>query len=179
MAARRDGWLRRLFAARGLAPDRPLSVIGLGVIAIVLAVDQASKIIAEQELPLDISFPILPFLALHRIHNDGIAFSLLVGFGSAGLIVLTLAITVIVIVFWQRAHDGGPLAAIGYALIVGGALGNLIDRIAHGYVVDFFLLHFGDFVLFVFNLADVALTLGPIVLVLAYVWPERAPSPGV
>ena len=153
-----------------------MSVIGLGVIAIVLAVDQASKIFAERELPFDVTFPVLPFLAIHRIHNEGIAFSLLVGFGSAGLIVMTLAITAIVLVFWQRAHDGGPLAAFGYALIVGGALGNLIDRIAHGYVVDFFLLHFGEFVLFVFNLADVALTLGPIVLVIAYVWPARAGS---
>jgi signal peptidase II len=176
MANRNKGWFRRLLDARGLPPDRPLSVIGLGVIAIVLAVDQASKIIAERELPLDLSIPVLPFLALHRIHNDGIAFSLLAGFGSAGLIVMTLAITGIVIAFWQRARDGGPLASIGYALIVGGAVGNLIDRIAHGYVVDFFMLHFGEFVLFVFNLADVALTFGPIVLVIAYVWPERASS---
>ncbi len=172
--------MRRLLAARALAPDRPLSVLGLGIIAVVLAIDQASKIMAERELPFDVSFPVLPFLAIHRIHNDGIAFSLLAGFGSLGLIVMTLAITAVVIAFWQRAHDGGPLATIGYALIAGGAVGNLIDRIAHGYVVDFFMLHLGDFVLFVFNLADVALTLGPIVLVIAYVWPERAPSsPGI
>ena len=176
MADRRDGWVRRFFDGRAAAPDRPLSVLGLGVIALVLAVDQASKIVAERELPFDVTFDVLPFLALHRVHNDGIAFSLLAGFGSAGLILMTLAITVIVLVFWQQAKDGGRLAAVGYALIVGGALGNLIDRFAHGHVVDFLLLHFGDLVLFVFNLADVALTLGPVLLLIAYAWPNRRPG---
>ena len=73
--------------------------------------------------------------------------------------------------------DGGgrrPLGAVGYALILGGAIGNLIDRIVHGYVVDFLLLHIGDWTLFVFNLADAALTLGPALLLVVYLWPWRA-----
>jgi signal peptidase II len=176
MADRGDGRVRQVLGGRAAVPDRPLSILGLGVIALVLAVDQASKILAERELPLDVTFDIVPFLALHRVHNDGIAFSLLAGFGSAGLILMTLAITVIVLAFWQHAKDGGRLAAVGYALIVGGALGNLIDRFAHGYVVDFFLLHIGELVLFIFNLADVALTLGPVLLIIAYAWPSRAPG---
>ncbi len=73
-----------------------------------------------------------------------------------------------------RAEDGGRWATVGYALIIGGALGNLIDRILHGYVVDFLLLHFGDWTLFVFNLADAALTLGPAILLIVYLWPWRA-----
>ena len=104
----------------------------------------------------------LPILDLYRVHNTGIAFSMLAGFGGLGPIVLTLAISVVVLIFWWRAREGGRLAAIGYALIVGGALGNLVDRVSRGHVVDFLLLHLGDWTLFVFNLADAALTLGPI-----------------
>ena len=77
------------------------------------------------------------------------------------------------LVLWSRARDGGRLAAIGFALIVGGAIGNLIDRLRLGHVVDFLLLHLGDWTLFVFNLADAALTLGPIVLLLVYYRPLR------
>jgi signal peptidase II len=79
-----------------------------------------------------------------------------------------LAVMALVVVFWQRSHDGGQLVAIGFALILGGALGNLIDRVRLGYVVDFLLLHLGERTLFVFNLADAALTLGPALLIVAY-----------
>jgi signal peptidase II len=161
-------------AATSRVPDRPLSILGLGVIGGVLALDQITKAIAETHLALGEPIDLLPILTLNRVHNTGIAFSLLSGFGSLGLIVLTLAITVIVIGFWQRATDGGRLAAVGYALIIGGALGNLIDRLAEGHVVDFLMLHFGERVLFVFNTADVALTLGPVLLILAYLAPQRA-----
>ena len=116
----------------------------------------------------------LPILDLYRVHNTGIAFSLLAGYGGLALIALTLAISVGVLIFWWRADEGGRLAAIGYGLIVGGALGNLVDRIFRGHVVDFLLLHLGDWTLFVFNLADAALTLGPIVLLLVFYWPRRA-----
>ncbi|MEO8669288.1 MAG: signal peptidase II [Bauldia sp.] len=159
--------------ARTAAPDRPMSVLGLGVIALVLAADQATKAIAERRLPLEDPAQVLPMLSLNRVHNTGIAFSMLSSFGSLGLIVLTLVITVVVFSFWQRAEDGGRLAAVGYALIIGGALGNLIDRLAHSYVVDFLMLHIGERVLFVFNLADVALTMGPIFLILAYLVPAK------
>ena len=75
------------------------------------------------------------------------------------------------LVFWSTAKEGGRWATVGYALIIGGALGNLVDRILHGHVVDFLLLHFGDRTLFVFNLADAALTLGPAMLIVVYLWP--------
>jgi len=95
-------------------------------------------------------------------------------FGGVPLTLLTVAITIIVLAFWWRTRDGGRLAAVGFALIVGGAVGNLIDRLRFGHVVDFLLLHIGDWTLFVFNLADAGLTLGPILLLVAYVWPTRA-----
>jgi signal peptidase II len=151
-------------------PDRPLSFIGLSVIGLTIVIDQVAKMIAERTLPFEVPIDLLPILSLYRVYNTGIAFSLLSGFGDLGLILLTLAITVVVLIFWQRSEDGGRWAAIGYALIIGGALGNLIDRIAYGHVVDFLYLHLGDRSLFVFNLADVALTAGPILLVAIYLF---------
>jgi signal peptidase II len=157
----------------GKAPDGPLSPLGLAMIVSVVAIDQVGKEIAEARLPLGEAIPVLPILDLYRVHNTGIAFSMLAAHGGLALIALTLAISAGVLIFWWRANEGGRLATIGYGLIVGGALGNLADRIFRGQVVDFLLLHLGDWTLFVFNLADAALTLGPVVLLFVYYWPPR------
>jgi len=110
----------------------------------------------------------LPILALYRVHNTGVAFSFAHGFDSLLLVGGTALITLVVLWLWATARDGGRLVAIGFALITGGAIGNLIDRIRFGHVVDFLYLHLGDRGLFVFNLADVALTIGPILLAWHY-----------
>jgi len=155
---------------RAGAPDGPLSFLGLGVVAAVVAADQAAKALAEAKLPFAQAIDVLPFLALYRVHNTGIAFSMFAGSGVV-LTALILAVSAIVIAFWLRSHDGGHVAAIGFALILGGAIGNLIDRLRLGHVVDFLLLHIGTWTLFVFNLADAALTLGPVLLLAVYLWP--------
>lgn len=155
-------------------PEGPLSFLGLSVVAATVVIDQATKYVAEASLPFGEPVALLPILDLYRIYNTGIAFSMLSRFGGLPLTLLTVAITIIVLAFWWRSRDGGRLAAVGFALIVGGAVGNLIDRLRFGHVVDFLLLHIGDWTLFVFNLADAALTLGPILLLVAYMWPTRA-----
>jgi signal peptidase II len=157
----------------------PLSALGLGVIIATLVIDQFTKLLAERGLDYGQSIEILPVLSLYRVHNTGIAFSLFSGFGSAGLLVVMLVVTAIVLTIWQRTADGGRLVETGYALIVGGALGNIIDRLAYGHVIDFLYLHLGDWSLFVFNLADAALTIGPALLIIAFLWPgSRAPDGG-
>jgi signal peptidase II len=153
-------------------PDGPLSAFGAAIVIAVIVIDQIAKTIAEARLPLGEAIDLLPILTLYRVHNTGIAFSFLSGSGI-GLIAMTLAITVAVVVFWVRTHEGGRLAAAGFACILGGAVGNLIDRVRLGYVIDFLLLHLGDRTLFVFNLADAALTLGPVLLIVVYLWPAR------
>ncbi|MCR4282995.1 MAG: signal peptidase II [Bauldia sp.] len=158
---------------RASKPAGPLSAFGLGTVAAVVVVDQAAKLIAEARLPLGEAIDILPILTLYRVYNTGIAFSMFADSGLA-LVVMTLAISAVVIALWTRNHDGGPIAAAGFALIVGGAVGNLIDRLRFGYVIDFLLLHIGDRTLFVFNLADAALTLGPALLLVVYLWPAKA-----
>lgn len=156
-------------------PAGPLSAFGLAIVVAVVVVDQVSKAIAESGLVLGEAIEILPILTLYRVYNTGIAFSFLAGLGPSVLIGVTVAVSAIVAIFWARARDGGPIAAAGFALILGGALGNLIDRLRLGYVVDFLLLHVGDRTLFVFNLADAALTLGPALLLLAYAFTASSP----
>jgi signal peptidase II len=152
-------------------PAGPLSAFGAALVAAVVVVDQLSKAVAEFRLPPGEAIDLLPILTLYRVNNTGIAFSFLAGLGPSILIGLTIAISAIVIVLWARARDGGLFAAAGFALILGGAIGNLIDRLRLGYVIDFLLLHLGDRTLFVFNLADAALTLGPALLLVVYLWP--------
>ncbi|HMN85781.1 MAG TPA: signal peptidase II [Bauldia sp.] len=155
----------------------PWSLLGLSVIAATIAVDQAAKVVAESSLAIGERIDVLPILDLYRVHNPGIAFSFLAEFGGLGLTLLPLAITVVVIGLWLRTTEGGTGVAVGFALIVGGAVGNLIDRFRYGHVIDYLLLHFGDRTLFVFNLADVALTIGPILLVFLFLRPVRTESP--
>lgn len=152
-------------------PAGPLSRFAIAVVAAVAVADQATKAIAHARLPIGETIEVLPILTLYRVYNTGIAFSFLAGHGPSVLIWVMLAVSAVVIAFWVGARDGGRIAATGFALIVGGAIGNLIDRLRLGYVTDFLLLHVGDQTLFVFNLADAALTLGPALLLFVYLWP--------
>ena len=166
---------------RGLAaaPPGPTSRLGILVMALTVIIDQAAKWIAEATLDPVERIAVLPILDLHYTRNTGIAFSFLNGADANLLLAVVVAITLMVLVFWIRAREGGRLATLGFGLIVGGAVGNIIDRLVNGYVVDFLVLHFGDRDLFVFNLADSALTLGPICLIAAFMFaPRRSPSTG-
>src|SRR5260221_7895874 len=106
-------------------PAGPLSAVSLATVAAVIVVDQAVKLWIEAALPVGQAIDLLPILALLRVANSGIAFSLFSG-GGLPLVVVTLAVTVAVIAFWVTTRDGGRLATLGFALILGGALGNLI-----------------------------------------------------
>ena len=153
-------------------PAGPLSFIGVAVVVAAVVVDQVSKLVADARLPPGDAIDLLPILTLYRVNNTGIAFSFLSGLGALPLIAIMVAVSVVIIVFWARAREGGWLATVGFGLILGGAVGNLIDRMRLGHVIDFLLLHIGDRTLFVFNLADVALTVGPALLLAVYLWPE-------
>lgn len=163
--------------ARPHRPPGPLSRLGLTVIVATLVIDQAAKQWAEASLPAGVPIDLLPILTLYRVHNPGIAFSFLAGLGGLPLILITIGVMAVVLWFWRTAQEGGRWAAVGYALIIGGALGNLIDRVVYGHVVDFLLLHFGTRTLFVFNLADAALTVGPAILVVIYLFAGRRTAP--
>jgi len=158
---------------RSIVPPGPASRFGISVMAGTLIVDQVSKWIAVATIKESAPQAILPILDLYYTENPGIAFSFLRGSSPTLLLLAVVAVTIAILVFWARSRDGGKLAALGFGLIVGGAIGNIVDRLIYGHVIDFLHLHIGDRTLFVFNLADAALTLGPILLVIAFLLPQR------
>lgn len=125
-----------------------------------VAIDQWVKRIVENYMALHEQIDLLPFLALYHTRNTGIAFSLLAGFGDVGLILVALAVIAVVLALAWRTSGGQVLARAGFALVVGGAIGNLIDRIAYGYVIDYILFHTPVWSFAIFNLADAFITIG-------------------
>ena len=109
----------------------------------------------------------LPFLALYRTYNTGVAFSMFSSFGDTRPD-RRLARRHRLRALSRRAHRrrAQVLARIGFALIVGGALGNLIDRAVYGHVIDYILFHTPVWSFAVFNLADAFITVGAVLVVL-------------
>jgi signal peptidase II len=134
----------------------------------VIAFDLGSKAWASTGLDYNRPIELLPVFDLRLLHNTGAAFSFLATQGGwqRWLFVAIALIVSGLIVYWLRQTRPHQRAqAAGYALILGGALGNLYDRIAHGYVVDFISLHYGEWYFPAFNIADSAITLGAIILI--------------
>lgn len=139
------------------------------VAALVVALDRATKlwVIEGLGLPRRLHVPVWdPWLNFTMAWNQGINFGLF-DFGSAGrwvLVALALAIVAAVLVWVRRTRGWGPAAGVG--LIVGGALGNVIDRVLHGHVIDFIRVHWGEHYFPAFNVADSAITIGAALIVL-------------
>ena len=142
--------------------------IGLALLTIVL--DQATKELILRRFELFQTQAWLPVLDITRAHNLGAAFSFLAGAGGWQRWLFTaLALVVsIVIVVWLRRLDGlqQRTLAMGLTLIMGGAIGNVIDRLRHGYVVDFIAVHWNTHYFPAFNVADSAITIGAGLLIL-------------
>jgi len=140
-----------------------------GLAAIVLLLDQLSKswIIHGLELDEILHIPVLPFLSLSWVENRGVSMGLLTTDGDFGrwlLVGLTAGIALFVAI-WLRREKHRP-ESLALALILGGAIGNIIDRIRYGYVVDFIHLHIGQWSFYVFNVADAAISVGVVVLLI-------------
>jgi signal peptidase II len=132
---------------------------------IAIALDQWIKYWVETRLELHQPVEILPFLALFRTYNTGIAFSMLDSFGDIGLIAVSVCVVAFVLHLATKTGPGQVLARIGFALIVGGALGNVIDRAIYGHVIDYILFHTPVWSFAVFNLADAFITVGAVAVV--------------
>lgn len=135
---------------------------------LLVAADQLSKywVLQGLNLPEVGSIALLPFLNFTMVWNYGISMGLPIGesLGKWGIIVLTVAIS-LWLVNWLRKSDR-RFEAVSLALILGGAIGNIIDRFLHGAVVDFVHLHAWGYSFYVFNLADSAITIGVILLLI-------------
>ena len=138
---------------------RPV-LVWIATLVVAVALDQWIKLLVETHLTLHEMVDVLPFLALYRTYNTGIAFSMLAGVGGIGLIVIALAVVAFVLFLAAKSEADRPLARFGFALIVGGAVGNLIDRMMHGHVIDYVLFHTPVWSFAVFNLADAFITVG-------------------
>ena len=149
----------------------PAAATRLGVIAalVVLAADQASKywILHVLALPELHQVVLLPVLNLTMVWNQGVTFGLLNGLGSWSHFVLAAIALLVVaaLAVWLRRAEN-PLAAMAIGAIAGGAVGNVIDRLRYGAVVDFIHAHIGEWSWYVFNVADAAIVCGVAALIL-------------
>ncbi|AWC20781.1 Lipoprotein signal peptidase [Aminobacter sp. MSH1] len=144
---------------------KPAAFYGL-VTILAVALDQWIKLLVETMLVMHEKVDVLPFLALYRTYNTGIAFSMFSNVGDTGLIVLTGIVIAFVSYLAIRTTPAQIISRFGFALIVGGALGNLIDRTVYGHVIDYILFHTPVWSFAIFNLADVFISVGAALVVL-------------
>jgi signal peptidase II len=139
----------------------------LGVSALVILLDQLSKMWITSHFVFGENFYVLGVFDLVLAHNTGAAFSFLSDAGGMQRWLFTvIAIVASVWIVWLlRRHSTQTIFALALSLILGGALGNLIDRIAYGYVVDFLSFHWDKHYFPAFNVADSAITCGALLLI--------------
>ena len=153
----------------------PGMALWLGLSVSVILLDQITKMLVVGAFQLGDVHPVTGFFNLVRVHNAGAAFSFLAGAGGWQRWFFTaVGIAATIFIVWMlRSHPGQRLFAFALSCILGGAVGNVVDRLVHGYVVDWLDFHFdllsplfrgGHFPSF--NIADVGITIGAIALIL-------------
>jgi signal peptidase II len=153
------------------APVQPRKSIApyLALAVLVLVLDQLTKWIAVRAIDFGERIPVLPgFFDFTLVYNRGAAFSFLAGAGGWQRWFFTLigVVAAVFIVWMLVRHAGQRLFALALALILGGAIGNVIDRVLAGQVTDFVLLHWRGWHFPAFNVADMAITAGAVLLIL-------------
>ncbi len=159
------------------------TVLGLIAALITLAADQASKywVLHVINLPDVRQIVVLPVLNLTMVWNQGVTFGMLHGLGEWGHLALAgIALMVVgILCIWLRRAEN-TLAAVSVGAIMGGAIGNVVDRLRFGAVVDFIHAHIGEWSWYVFNVADAAIVCGVAALILEsqmYKRPKIPPRP--
>lgn len=144
------------------------------IIVAIIALDQWSKWAIKTSFNLYQSKPVIQDL-LHftYVTNDGMAFGLSFPGGKHVLLIMTILLTGFIVGFLWKEKNGHPLIKYGLALILGGAIGNLIDRLLYGKVVDFLDLMIGNFHWYIFNIADSSVTIGMILFIIHSIYIEQ------
>ena len=148
---------------------RPSSLLPwLGIALITVLLDQFSKVLIVGSMQLHDSHTVTSFFNIVRWHNTGAAFSFLAGSGGwQRWFFIGLGLAAAVFIVWMlKKHGGQRLFGWALALILGGALGNVIDRLLHGHVIDFVQVHWRSAYFPAFNVADSAITVGAGLLIL-------------
>ena len=143
-------------------------LLWVGIAALVVLIDQFSKLLIVGSFQYGESVPITGFFNLVRVHNLGAAFSFLANAGGWQRWFFTgLGLVAAAVMVWMlRSHAGQRLFCAAISLILGGAIGNVIDRLLHGHVIDFLDFYWGRWHFPAFNVADCAITLGAGLLIL-------------
>jgi signal peptidase II len=145
----------------------PSLALWLGLALVVIVLDQFTKTLIVGYFQLGDSRQVTSFFNIVRAHNTGAAFSFLAGAaGWQRWFFVTLGVVAAGFIVWMlRRHASQKLFCFAITMIMGGALGNVIDRLLHGHVVDFIQVHWRGWYFPSFNLADSAITLGAILLI--------------
>jgi signal peptidase II len=138
--------------------------------ALVIFLDQITKIAALKSMTPGVEHPVLPSFNFTLVYNRGAAWSFLSDAGGWQrwvFVALSAAISAVIVVWLRKVEPGQRMTALALALILGGALGNLVDRLMYGHVIDFIHLYYGTFHWPVFNIADSAITVGAVALAIS------------
>ncbi len=152
--------------------SKPICSTGLRwlwLAVLVVILDLGSKFLVMGHFQLGESMPLIPFLNLTYAHNPGAAFSFLAdkgGWQRWFFALIALAIVIILLVLMYRSSATQRMNNIAFAMIIGGALGNLFDRMVHGFVIDFIDFYVKDWHYPIFNLADSFICVGAVLVVL-------------
>ena len=139
----------------------------IGIIVVIVALDQWSKWMIKTSYDLYHSEPIIKgFFHFTYVTNDGMAFGLSFPGGKQVLLFVTFALTGVIIWMLWKEKESNNLIRYGLSFILAGAIGNMIDRLLYGKVVDFLDIMIGDFHWYIFNVADSAVTTGMILFIL-------------
>ena len=140
----------------------------LGLALLILIADQFTKVLILGYYRLGDATYITSFFNIVRVHNAGAAFSFLANAGGWQRYFFTgIGIAAAIFIIWMlKSHNGQKLFAFALACILGGAIGNVIDRTLYGYVVDFLDFHYAGWHFPAFNIADSAITIGAVCLIL-------------
>ncbi|MEJ5990697.1 signal peptidase II [Ramlibacter sp. PS3R-8] len=159
----------KTFSSLGSGGSQGSMLPWLGLALIILIADQFTKVLILGYYQLGDSTTITSFFNIVRAHNTGAAFSFLAGAGGWQRWLFTgigVAATLFIL-YMLRSHAGQKLFSFALACILGGAIGNVIDRVLYGYVVDFVQVHWQERWYFpAFNIADAAITIGAVSLIL-------------
>ncbi|MGC1173896.1 signal peptidase II [Polaromonas sp.] len=140
----------------------------LGLALILLIADQLTKVLILGSYRLGDATYVTSFFNIVRAHNTGAAFSFLASAaGWQRWLFTAIGVAAALFILWMlKSHAGQKLFSFALACILGGAVGNVIDRLLHGYVVDFLDFHYGGWHFPAFNVADSAITIGAVCLIL-------------
>ncbi len=154
----------------------------ISVSALIIVLDQATKLIANASLAPYAPVPVLPSFNFTLMFNTGAAFSFLAGAGGWQrwfFVGLAAVISIALCIWLYRLEPGQRRLGFGLSLILGGAVGNLIDRVLYGHVIDFLDLYYKQWHWPAFNIADSAITVGAALMILDSLFdsPKTAPEP--